>query len=154
MKLLCFVLMMTDCQLTRSGPWHFRPLFECAFMGAHSVMNCRTCVVPCSISCVFQRHNRVVHKLLPALITYLSDSGFSVTCLEYTKEENRLVYYLAAGYGRVSVCFYQKIFLFFSFQHTQLFSSWVSLCLCKYLLLVSSQSGQVNTWLRQVCFLI
>lgn len=154
MKLLCFVLMMTDCQLTRTGPWHFRPLFECAFMGAHSVMNCRTCVVLCSISCVFFKGitelftNFSLHSLPNFLIVDF------LLRLEYTKEENRLVYYLAAGYGRVSVCFYQKIFLFFSFQHTQLFSSWVSLCLCKYLLLVSSQSGQVNTWLRQVCFLI
>ena len=36
-------------------------------------------------------------------------------------------------------------------QHTQLSSSWVSLCLCKYLSSASSQSGQVNTWLQQVC---
>ena len=58
--------------------------------------------------------------------------------------------------GSITVCFYQKLnnyIFFFSFQHTQHFSSWVSLCLCKYLLLASSQSGQVNTWLRQVCVL-
>lgn len=155
MKLLCFVLMMTDCQLTRSGPWHFRPLFECAFMGAHSVMNCRTCVVPCSISCVFSKGitelftNFSLHSLPTFLIV-----DFLLHVLNIPKKRTDLCIILLLDMAESQCVFTIKYFCFFSFQHTQLFSSWVSLCLCKYLLLVSSQSGQVNTWLRQVCFLI
>lgn len=117
MKLLCFVLMMTDCQLTRSGPWHFRPLFECAFMGAHSVMNCRTCVVPCSISCVFSKvitelfTNFSLHSLPTFLIV-----DFLLHVLNIPKKRTDLCIILLLDMAESQCVFTRKYFCFFLFS--------------------------------------